>query len=524
MPTHEARFAVVFLVSCLLSGGLLGGSGALLNALQDEGYTLDETESLYDGAFEIMTVCTLVGCVLLGRLGPRVLSVLGMVLEAAGAVLFAYMVSARSHSIPLLTAALGAVAGGGNMLFISTFTLTRWFPETIARRTALLSASMNVSGYVFLLFNVPKVTVESMFHAVAIACVLAVPLLCWCMPRAAGEAGRKSGGGGDDNDGLERPLVPGEEARTRRRATAKLAPTTRRWRRDTAFHASATLRQVCTSKRFVWFTLFFSWAALVNVVTMGLVCRLVEAAATASGSAASANLADQIQSVWFPVIGNLSPLYSPFIGWWVDKRGLNGPMGMMWLTTTLAAAGCLLPLVLGPVSTLGAFFGTIFMISMMQGFVYVALPLLLPLLPLLPQRLSRSLEPSFFLSGTRFSSATSTSRSPRPCSATCQRCSSSSRPSSASWRGRGCCCMPRRRPCRSGSSSRPPSCSCTCLSCTGPTKRRWTFSARTCTGWRRCGPSRGGSRCEDGGASRPWVMPRLPGNGNEMGMHVGMGR
>ena len=174
--TEHFVFVIVWLLSATLSGGTLLGFGPLIDALVNAGFAASECggpeqgpppcpaqynalNTIYNGAFQILTVSTCMWGVLLPYSGPRLLAVLGLCISLAGRAMLATATPAGTP-IMVLMAAFGMVGAGGNALYVSCFTFADLFPGSKAASIAGISATFNIAGLALIGLKLGFLTIE----------------------------------------------------------------------------------------------------------------------------------------------------------------------------------------------------------------------------------------------------------------------------------------------------------------------------------------------------------------------------
>ena len=242
------------------------GVGAFAAAAVEQGVLHGEDIPIvFDIGFQMLTWMSLAWS-LHDLLGPRAIALLGLAFAFVGNLMIA--AAARSpHSSPYVYAlAYGLIGGGGNGCFIGSFQFASLF-ESQGTRCAVLSSGFNVAGYVYLLLNVPGVSISGFYagsaaFVAALAAAVAVtypdraykpgdtPMLRW---PTLGRRARHDDGAGRRRRARRRRR--GRARRERGSATARAASPRRTRRCGCALRRCGSLGSGATARP--------SWAALV---------------------------------------------------------------------------------------------------------------------------------------------------------------------------------------------------------------------------------------------------------------------
>ena len=95
-------------------------------------------------------------------LGPRAIALLGLAIAFVGNLMIAAAARSPDSSPYVYALAYGLIGGGGNGCFIGSFQFASLF-ESQGTRCAVLSSGFNVAGYVYLLLNVPGVSISGFY-------------------------------------------------------------------------------------------------------------------------------------------------------------------------------------------------------------------------------------------------------------------------------------------------------------------------------------------------------------------------
>ena len=168
--TRRVVQTVIAIVSCLFAAGVVFGYAAIKPVLIDEGVykSYCTKQEIEEGTspcylqelrlnllFTVAAVSTNVAALPIGtildRYGPRVCGIIGSVLLATGALLFAF---AGQISVDAYIPGYLFLALGGPFVFISSFQLSNTFPQHSGLILALLTGAFDSSSALFLLFRI----------------------------------------------------------------------------------------------------------------------------------------------------------------------------------------------------------------------------------------------------------------------------------------------------------------------------------------------------------------------------------
>ena len=445
-----AAFTVVCLLCATCSGGLILGVGPFVSQLVREGFfaelcdgeggaasaggatggasgegcaaQLDAISPIFDGGFQIMTWASCGTGLLMTRVGPRTLALLGLAVSALGKHLLA---TARpggggapggqgGTSAGVLMLAYGLVGAGGNALYLPAFTFADLLPAR-HKGAALgcLAATFNLAGMAFVALNARGVTLRSLFGAMEVFTLVCAAVVAATFPARAyrpgdrfrlfggggacgGGGGRGGGGGWMGRGRLSAAAARGAGATAAAAAAAAgsalaLQPPRSALDDDVSGNTStsaaalppppqsksppppppppgqpppawtwAELRGVLFSRRFLGFAFLFSWCASANVFVGGLANALASSKSPDDAAAVAAFVG------WaYPLVGNATFLFSPLVGRLVDRRGFWPAFLGLVLATQLMLLACLLP---GPV--LPSQLLMLLLFNLVQAFAY----------------------------------------------------------------------------------------------------------------------------------------------------------
>ena len=299
----DIAFLIVLFGVLTTSGGVILGVGPFGAIMQEEG--LIDSASIgivFDGGFQIMTWMSVIWCIFNTRLGPRFCVILGMLIAAAGNAIICLAAASKSQNALVYMLGYGLIGGGGNAVLFSSFHFANLF-SNMGFRCGLLSGAFNSAGVVYLLLNIDGVTARAFFGAYFVFQLLFAAVFAVIFPD-----------------------VPYASAADR----CVIAPPSLAHLRSGALCDFSDLHGVGSALRepkFWGFVLAFSWATLVNVWV---------------GGALFAHHYPSLFFRWgYPILGNFTFLFSPAVGWLIDRTGFRVPGALLILVTQLCL-GCLL--------------------------------------------------------------------------------------------------------------------------------------------------------------------------------------
>ncbi len=345
-------FGLVCLAAVAGSGGLIIGVGPFMEAMVRDGHfasacegqsrgcpaQYDAMSPIYNGGFIMMTFASCAAGLLLAVWGPRVNAALGMVTLTVGCHLLSTATDA--DGVAWWTFGYGLVGSGGNFLYISSF----HFANLFARRgvaIGLLGGLFNLSGLVFLLLNVPGLTVSLFFR---IYTIIGVVLLVCAL--------------------IIYPDAPYIHRRGHHQTPTLCArsPRLQGWRsrcgQALLCCRRAEVREAVSTPRFVGFTLLFGVTTMTNVVVGGLITTL----ATTKRGASPARV-DFFNGYAYPLVGNSTFLFTPLVGLLVQQSGFWPCMAGL----VLSAASCI---ILCWTTTLDSLYVMLLFFNLTQAFAY----------------------------------------------------------------------------------------------------------------------------------------------------------
>lgn len=318
-------YAVVLLLACTTSGGSILGTGAFTKrAVSANLLRSEDCNVVADFAFQMLTWLSLLWSMLHDAIGPRGCAIAGLTLTTCGHIILGMASTHNVHSPYVYAVGLGLVGGGGNGAYVSSFQFTtlRAFQKRRGVLTSVLATAFNVAAYPFLLLNAPQLGLGTFFfgYAVFAACAIFVSAAIFpdkaytsadtptvfALPKSCSRASSSSsssslssvdptggvdargGGGGGGGVGFRQVL------------------------RQTCLDLGKARGDIRTA-RFWLFVVAFSWGALTQQW---------------GGSAISSGLlfphAPSIyQGCVVPLLTNASYVFSPLIGWLIDKTGFT---------------------------------------------------------------------------------------------------------------------------------------------------------------------------------------------------------
>ena len=148
-------FAVACGLSALTSGGLIARVGPFQAALVREGYfnAYSDVAAVFTGGFQIMTVLTCLGGIMLGAIGPRATAFTGTALALLGNVLIATARKGQT-GVGTFIVGYGLIGGGGNGIWLASFPLVVMFGKgETGTATAVLASMWNIAGLQYMILG-----------------------------------------------------------------------------------------------------------------------------------------------------------------------------------------------------------------------------------------------------------------------------------------------------------------------------------------------------------------------------------
>ena len=368
----------IAIIYCLFAAGIVFGYAAIKPVLITEGVFKDlcTAEELKQGVspcykqeirlnlmFTVAAVSTNVAALPIGtildRYGPRVCGIIGSVLLATGALLFAFATSVEGD---LFTPGYFFLALGGPFVFISSFQLSNTFPQNSGLILALLTGAFDSSSALFLVFRLiyeytgGKVNTRLLFLAYLIVPIFTFVVQVFIMPKESYKTVSEVVKDAEEEINAPTPPEVTEEERIavheRRQSTIAevsllldKATNTKRVKREEAkntksgvwgvMHGYTALEQIKSA-----------WFWLITLFTVVQMTRINYFVATIRpqekyllGSAHKAKLINEFFDVALPLGGVLS---IPFIGTLLDNTSTPFALGFLVVTATIIGVlGCL---------------------------------------------------------------------------------------------------------------------------------------------------------------------------------------
>mmetsp|Transcript_20871 Transcript_20871/g.51169 ORF Transcript_20871/g.51169 Transcript_20871/m.51169 type:complete len:517 (-) Transcript_20871:83-1633(-) len=305
------------------SGGLIIGVGPFIERMVKDGYFQDRCDPgvsgcssqydalnpIFNGGFQIMTWCSCLAGLLLNTWGPRYNASLGLLVLTVGCRILA--TTTHSDSVYKWLIGYGMIGAGGNFLYISSFHFANCFQN---REIAIgfLGGIFNLSGLIFMLLNIEELSIHKFFEIYFyLGASLTVFVFC-LYPDKAVSVGERY-----------RPGFP-------RASHVDCYNPFRELFEDEVVSA-------VSSHRFICFALLFAWCTLVNVVVGGLMSNL-----SASKSSDAQEVSD-FNGYIYPALGNSTFLFTPLVGFLIQRTGFALPMLLNVLVTQICLGLCWAP-------------------------------------------------------------------------------------------------------------------------------------------------------------------------------------
>ena len=336
-PSANFFYAVALFAVCSASGGVVLGVGAFAAAAVEQGVLHGEDIPIvFDIGFQMLTWMSLAWSLQHDLLGPRAIALLGLAFAFVGNLMIAAAARSPDSSPYVYALAYGLIGGGGNGCFIGSFQFASLF-ESQGTRCAVLSSGFNVAGYVYLLLNVPGVSISGFYagNAAFVAALAAAVAVTY--PDRAYKPG--------DTPTLRWPTLGRRRAATTTAPAAAAAPAAATAVVPAASAAAPPPKRGCLAEtyaalrlcapalrepRFWGYCATFSWAALVAQWASGAV-----------GSGLIFPGAGVEYLKWgMSTITNATFLISPLIGHLIDRLGFR-PVGLLLVLCMPAVILCL---------------------------------------------------------------------------------------------------------------------------------------------------------------------------------------
>jgi len=170
------------------SGGLILGVGPFSEGLIKEGHLLPAQVGLvFTGAFQMMNWGTVVAVQLERCLGPRLCAALGVCVMFPGYVVLATLPIPADPYVVMV--AYGLLGWGGNHIYISAFQFAWLYPDRIGIADGILAGLFNAAGLVFMVLDLPSVTVSGFFSVWSLTSVMILVLILVFWPDQAYQKG-----------------------------------------------------------------------------------------------------------------------------------------------------------------------------------------------------------------------------------------------------------------------------------------------------------------------------------------------
>lgn len=356
-------FSVVLVATLLSSGGLILGFGAFQAKAVETGHIPNAAAAvpIFNGGFQMMVWGSFLWTLTLGPLGPCFVGVFGAAVAAIGHLLLGYVLTPGTGSnVTLLMMAYGLLGCGGNGIFFASVSFVHLFPGHEGMCSALLSGAFNAASCVFLFLNLKSVSFQGFFRlylwlVISIGLVVAIMypnaelsgpqsirLRCPVPPFWSREwwKGRVAmivmavGGYTSVIFAVMTVVFSSTEQHIAKAISAILATAALL---ATIFAAKAVfspasllaeIRPFIKLPRLWGFVLSFGWCTLVNAWVGGALPDFACAYLDESG-------ASFFNSWAYPILGNCTIMFSPFVGMLIDKFGWPLPSTLLILVTQL---------------------------------------------------------------------------------------------------------------------------------------------------------------------------------------------
>ncbi|GMF65218.1 unnamed protein product [Phytophthora lilii] len=334
MSSWRVPRAVVIVIAALLvvlcSGGLVLGFGPVYTLLVDEcqwselcapdeeisGVTCAKQEVklqyIYSTAFLCLSFANVASGISLDVIGARFTVCFGLVISVIGNILLAFGQSTEGNGVSII-AGYSLIGVGGYGLYISAFQLVLLFPpEQQGRITSFMSGLFNFSGYVYLLLEIHGMTRKGFFLGYAILVVVCLVVAFVVFP-------------------LNSVSLTSE--------TYTLSGFTMKWPTVTKPKSMwPALRSQLGRKDLWFFAIFFGWVSMINAFIGGAIPNIIYKDASDNES-----VGDLYVNYLQPLITNGTFIYTPLLGWIIDKYGCRIVFFVTLLSTHIVIVLLLVP-------------------------------------------------------------------------------------------------------------------------------------------------------------------------------------
>lgn len=305
--SRELVTVIASLMIILTSGGLILGFSPLYSLLVEEGQwsetcgdeeisagtcATQEThlQYIYSTAFLFLSVANAVFGVLLDFIGPRYTTMIGLMIAFIGNLLLAYGESTTANGLAIVVG-FTFIGAGGYASYITAFQ----FIQLYTRQGVILSfvsGLFNTSGYVYMLLMTDGFTRKGFFTVYAFI-VLLCAVVCW--------------------------VVYPNNSVTKPNKHYTLSCFSRRLPKITKPRGLWTDVKSQLYRKDLWFfAVFFGWISTINAYTGGALPNILYKAAGANES-----LGDTYVNYVSPTITNGSFVWTPIVGWAMEKYGFK---------------------------------------------------------------------------------------------------------------------------------------------------------------------------------------------------------
>lgn len=185
MTGNICSVAVAAVLIASLSGGFLFGSVPLMSEAVDSGLIgADQSSFIYNAAFQMLTFASALAGVATDRFGPRMIAIVGLLLEALGHLGLAILahpegrdsVLALDAGVSYFALAYGAVGSGGAVLYIASLPIaaTQHYPALAA---TILSVCYGITGLVPLAMWALQLAWQPFFIGLSLMSLVAVAVV-----------------------------------------------------------------------------------------------------------------------------------------------------------------------------------------------------------------------------------------------------------------------------------------------------------------------------------------------------------
>lgn len=320
--------AAVLVVLC--SGGLILGFGPMYTLLVDEGQWSElcapdeeisgvtcatqevKLQYIYSTAFLCLSFANVASGLSLDVIGSRLTVCFGLVISIVGNVLLALGQSTEGGGLSIIVG-YSLIAVGGYGVYISVFQLALLFPaERQGFVSSFLSGLFNFSGYVYLLLEIPGVTRKGFFlgYAVLVAVCLVVSFVVF-------------------------PLNSVSQSSE----TYTLSGFRMKWPVVTKPKSMWPQLKSQFGRKDLWFfALFFGWISTINAFVGSAIPNIIY-----KDDGGDESVGDLYVTYLQPLVTNGTFIYTPLIGWIIDRFGCRVVLLMTLLTTHVVIVLLLVP-------------------------------------------------------------------------------------------------------------------------------------------------------------------------------------